>query len=33
MMAEEPCLSCTAIQMVGERGWDGFALAVVGPFA
>jgi predicted O-methyltransferase YrrM len=31
MMAEEPGLSCTAIQTVGEKGWDGFALAVVGP--
>ena len=30
MMAEEPRLSCTAIQTVGEKGWDGFALAVVG---
>jgi len=31
MMANEPRLSATAIQTVGEKGWDGFALAVVGP--
>ncbi|RFB75026.1 O-methyltransferase [Methylovirgula sp. 4M-Z18] len=29
MMAEEPRLSSTAIQTVGEKGWDGFALAIV----
>lgn len=31
MMAAEPRLSATAIQTVGEKGWDGFALAIVGP--
>ncbi len=31
MIANEPRLSATAIQTVGEKGWDGFALAVVGP--
>ncbi len=30
-VAAEPRLSATAIQTVGEKGWDGFALAVVGP--
>ena len=30
-MAAEPRLEATAIQTVGEKGWDGFALAVVGP--
>jgi predicted O-methyltransferase YrrM len=29
MMAHEPRLSATAIQTVGAKGWDGFALAVV----
>ncbi|MGA8582610.1 MAG: O-methyltransferase [Roseiarcus sp.] len=29
MMAREPRLSATAIQTVGAKGWDGFALAVV----
>ncbi len=29
MMAEEPRLDGTAIQTVGEKGWDGFALAIV----
>ncbi len=28
-MAAEPRLSATAIQTVGEKGWDGFVLAVV----
>jgi predicted O-methyltransferase YrrM len=28
-MAREPRLSATAIQTVGAKGWDGFALAVV----
>ena len=28
-VAAEPRLSATAIQTVGEKGWDGFALAVV----
>ncbi len=31
MIADEPRLSATAIQTVGEKGWDGFVLAVVGP--
>jgi predicted O-methyltransferase YrrM len=31
MISKEPRLSATAIQTVGEKGWDGFALAVVGP--
>jgi len=31
MLAAEPRLEATAIQTVGEKGWDGFALAVVGP--
>jgi predicted O-methyltransferase YrrM len=30
MISKEPRLSATAIQTVGEKGWDGFALAVVG---
>jgi len=30
LMADEPRLDATAIQTVGEKGWDGFALAVVG---
>jgi predicted O-methyltransferase YrrM len=29
MIAREPRLSATAIQTVGAKGWDGFALAVV----
>ncbi len=29
LMAREPRLSATAIQTVGSKGWDGFALAVV----
>ncbi|HEX9167931.1 MAG TPA: O-methyltransferase [Roseiarcus sp.] len=29
MMAREPRLSATAIQTVGAKGWDGFALALV----
>ncbi|MFY9972235.1 MAG: O-methyltransferase [Roseiarcus sp.] len=29
MMAREPRLQATAIQTVGDKGWDGFALAVV----
>lgn len=29
-IAAEPRLSATAIQTAGEKGWDGFALAVVG---
>jgi predicted O-methyltransferase YrrM len=29
MMAREPRLTATAIQTVGAKGWDGFALAVV----
>ncbi len=29
MMKNEPRLSATAIQTVGDKGWDGFALAVV----
>ena len=28
-MAREPRLSATAIQTVGAKGWDGFALAMV----
>ncbi len=28
-MASEPRLSATAIQTVGDKGWDGFAIAVV----
>lgn len=31
MMAAEPRLTATAIQTVGSKGYDGFALAVVGP--
>ncbi|MFH5774911.1 O-methyltransferase [Paracoccus sp. NGMCC 1.201697] len=30
MIAREPRLQATAIQTVGEKGWDGFTLAVVG---
>ena len=29
MMAKEPRLEATAIQTVGDKGWDGFALAIV----
>jgi predicted O-methyltransferase YrrM len=29
LMAEDPDLDATAIQTVGAKGWDGFALAVV----
>jgi predicted O-methyltransferase YrrM len=29
LMAREPRLSATAIQTVGSKGWDGFALAIV----
>ena len=29
MMAAEKRLAATAIQTVGSKGWDGFALAVV----
>ena len=29
LMAREPQLSATAIQTVGAKGWDGFALAIV----
>jgi predicted O-methyltransferase YrrM len=29
MMAAEPRLSATAIQTVGSKGYDGFAIAVV----
>lgn len=29
MMADDPRLEATAIQTVGEKGWDGFAMAVV----
>ncbi|MGV6873665.1 O-methyltransferase [Pseudochelatococcus sp. B33] len=31
LLADEPRLDATAIQTVGAKGWDGFALAVVGP--
>lgn len=30
MLAAEPRLSATALQTVGSKGWDGFALALVG---
>ena len=30
LLAAEPRLSATAIQTVGGKGWDGFALAVLG---
>lgn len=29
MMGEHPGLDATAIQTVGRKGWDGFALALV----
>ena len=29
MMSEDPRLDGTAVQTVGEKGWDGFALAIV----
>ncbi len=29
MMGREPRLRATAIQTVGDKGWDGFALAMV----
>ena len=29
MIAREPRLQATAIQTVGDKGWDGFALAIV----
>lgn len=31
LIAEEPRLTATSIQTVGEKGWDGFALAFVNP--
>ncbi len=30
-MSANPNLRCTAIQTVGEKGWDGFAIAIVQP--
>jgi predicted O-methyltransferase YrrM len=30
LMAAEPRLSATAIQTVGSKGWDGFAIGIVG---
>jgi predicted O-methyltransferase YrrM len=30
MMSDDSRLTCTAIQTVGEKGWDGFVLAIVG---
>jgi predicted O-methyltransferase YrrM len=30
MMSDNPRLDGTAIQTVGEKSWDGFALAIVG---
>jgi hypothetical protein len=29
LIGREPRLSATAIQTVGAKGWDGFALAIV----
>jgi predicted O-methyltransferase YrrM len=29
MMKAEPRLDCTAIQTVGSKGWDGFAIGLV----
>ena len=29
MIAEEPRLTATALQTVGSKGWDGFAIAIV----
>jgi predicted O-methyltransferase YrrM len=29
LLADEPRVSATAIQTVGVKGWDGFALAFV----
>jgi predicted O-methyltransferase YrrM len=29
MIAQEPCVSATAIQTVGVKGYDGFLMAVV----
>lgn len=31
LVADEPRLSATALQTVGEKGWDGLAIAIVGP--
>jgi predicted O-methyltransferase YrrM len=31
VLRDEPRLSATAIQTVGSKGWDGFAVAMVGP--
>ena len=31
MMGEHPRLDTAAIQTVGTKGWDGFAVAVIGP--
>jgi hypothetical protein len=28
-MAADPRLSATALQTVGSKGWDGFAMAIV----
>ncbi|HYP47314.1 MAG TPA: hypothetical protein VEQ61_01630, partial [Thermoleophilaceae bacterium] len=33
LLASDPRLDATTIQTVGRKGWDGFALAVVGPAA
>jgi hypothetical protein len=30
IIAAEPRLTATAVQTVGEKGWDGFVLARVG---
>jgi predicted O-methyltransferase YrrM len=29
LLADEPRLNATAIQTVGSKGWDGFAIAIV----
>lgn len=29
MMKQEPKLECTAVQTVGSKGWDGFAIGLV----
>jgi hypothetical protein len=32
MMGEHPRLDTAAIQTVGTKGWDGFAVALVKPY-
>ncbi len=29
-LAAEPALTTTAVQTVGQKGWDGFSISIVG---